>query len=488
MSVIRSRANASFRRLLVALPLVAIAIAALIASATAGRAAEPNVVGHWKGTLKAGVLELRVFFNISKTPEGQLTASMDSPDQGAKGLPIESVKAEGDKLTLEARRIAASYQGTISADGREIKGQWRQAGQTMQLDLVRLEKEPDYTRPQEPTKPYPYDEQEVTLENKAAGIKLVGTLTLPKSQSPVPAVVLLTGSGAQDRDESILGHKPFLVLADYLTRRGIAVLRLDDRGIGGSTGSVAQSTSPEFADDALAAVAYLKNVKQINPRKIGLLGHSEGGMIAALAAGRSQDVAFVVMLAGTGVPGEQIILHQGEAIARAQKADEKLITSARELQFKLFAIAKRDTTLQESRDEIIKLLLENESYKSAPTPEARKALEANVAAQAQAMFTPWFRAFLVFDPAAAMEKVHCPVLALTGEKDLQADPKQNLPPMAAALKKAGNKDVTVRELPGLNHLFQHCETGSPTEYGRIEETFAPEVMALIADWILDRSK
>jgi pimeloyl-ACP methyl ester carboxylesterase len=488
MSVIRSRANASFRRLLVALPLVAAGIVGLIASATAGRAAEPDVVGHWKGTLKAGALELRIIFNISKSPQGQLTANMDSPDQGAKGLPIDSVKLDGDKLTLEARRIAGAYQGAISDDGREIKGQWRQAGQTMQLDLVRLEKEPDYTRPQEPTKPYPYDEQEVTLENKVAGIKLAGTLTLPRSSTPAPAVVLLTGSGAQDRDESIVGHKPYLVLADYLTRRGIAVLRLDDRGIGGSTGSVAQSTSPEFADDALAAIAYLKTVKQIDSRKIGLIGHSEGGMIAALAASRSSDVAFIVMLAGTGVPGEQIILHQGEAIARAIKADEKLIAAGRELQARLFAIAKRDTNLQEAQDEIIKLMLDSPSYKAAPTPEARKALEANVAAQAQAMFTPWFRAFLVFDPAVAMEKVRCPVLALTGEKDLQADPKQNLPPMAAAFKRAGNNDVTIRELPGLNHLFQHCETGSPTEYGRIEETFAPEAMSTIADWILERTK
>jgi pimeloyl-ACP methyl ester carboxylesterase len=488
MSAIRSPANASFRRSLVALLLVNAAGLAFIASPTAGRAAEPDVVGHWKGSLKAAALELRIIFNISKSPQGQLTANMDSPDQGAKGLPMDSVKLEGDKLTLESRRIAGVYQGAISADGHEIKGQWQQGGQTFPLDLVRLDKEPDYTRPQEPTKPYPYEEQEVTLENKAAGIKLAGTLTLPKSSTSAPAVVLLTGSGAQDRNESIVGHQPFLVLADYLTRRGIAVLRLDDRGIGSSTGSVAQSTSSDLADDALAAVAYLKNVKQINPRKIGLVGHSEGGMIAALAASRSSDVAFIVMLAGTGVPGEQIILHQGEAIARAIKADEKLIAAGRELQAQLFAIAKRDTDLQEAQDEIIKLMLDSPSYKAAPTPEARKALEANVAAQAQAMFTPWFRAFLVFDPAVAMAQVHCPVLALTGEKDLQADPKQNLPPMAAALKKAGNTDVTIRELPGLNHLFQHCETGSPTEYGRIEETFAPEAMSMIADWILERAK
>ncbi len=201
MSVTCSSADASLRRLLIALPLVAVAIGSLFASATASRAAEPNVVGHWKGTLKAGAIELRIIFNISKTPQGQLSANMDSPDQGAKGLPMDTVKLEGDTLTLEARRIAAGYQGAVSADGQQIKGQWKQAGQSMPLDLVRLEKEPDYTRPQEPTRPYPYDQQEVTLENKAAGIKLAGTLTLPRSSSPVPAVVLLTGSGAGPRRE-----------------------------------------------------------------------------------------------------------------------------------------------------------------------------------------------------------------------------------------------------------------------------------------------
>ncbi len=486
MFVIRRHASRSTRRLLVFLSLVGVGMLTAAIGAGLARAAEPDVAGHWQGTLQAGVLELRIVFNIAASPEGMLTATMDSPDQGAKGLPIESATLEGNRLTLEARRIGGTYRGTLGDDGQQIKGEWRQSGQVMQLDLARLEKEPDYRRPQEPTRPFPYDEREVTVANEAAGVTLAGTLTLPKAAAGVPAVVLLTGSGAQDRDESILGHKPFLVLADYLTRRGIAVLRLDDRGVGGSTGSVSASTTTDLAGDALAAVAFLKTVKQINSRQIGLVGHSDGAIVAPLAASRSSDVAFIVMLAGTGVPGEQIILRQGAIIARVQKADEKLIASAQELQRKLFAVAKRDTNLAEAQQEIIELMRESDSYKAAKTPENRAALEAQLAAQAQMMFTPWFRAFLTYDPAVALAKVRCPVLVLNGEKDLQVDPKQNLPPIAAALKQAGNRDVTIRELPGLNHLFQHCQTGSPVEYGKIDETFAPEALAVIADWILER--
>ncbi|MEX2112827.1 MAG: alpha/beta fold hydrolase [Pirellulales bacterium] len=488
MIAIRMRASRSQRRLLIFLSLVSIGALVAMIGAESTRAAEPDVAGHWQGTLETGVVDLRIVFNIAKSPEGRLTATMDSPDQGAKGLPIETAALEGNVLTLEARRIGGTYQGTISADGRRIKGEWRQSGQTMALDLTRLEKEPDYRRPQDPTKPYPYEEREVTVENAAGGVKLAGTLTLPKAAGAVPAVVLLTGSGAQDRDESILGHKPFLVLADYLTRRGIAVLRLDDRGVGESTGSTSNSTTTDLAGDALAAVAYLKTVQQINPRRIGLVGHSDGGIVAPLAASRSSDVAFIVMLAGTGVPGEQIVLRQGAIIARAQKADEKLIASAQELQKKLFAVAKRDANLEEAKQEIIELMRESDSYKSAATAEAKAAVEAQVEAQAQMMFTPWFRSFLTYDPALALAKVHCPVLVLNGEKDLQVDPQQNLPPIAAALKQAGNRDVTIRELPGLNHLFQHCQTGSPVEYGKIDETFAPEALAEIADWILARAK
>jgi pimeloyl-ACP methyl ester carboxylesterase len=460
----------------------------LLAGWTAAATAEQAIAGSWQGALKTGGIELRIVFHFAKSADGQLTATMDSPDQGAKDIKIDSVTRDGDRLTLESRIVQGRFEGTLTADGGRLKGQWKQSGLSLPLELVRLEKKPDYRRPQDPVKPYPYREEEVTFENAAAGVKLSGTLSLPKSERPAPAVILLTGSGAQDRDESILGHRPFLVLADHLTRRGIAVLRVDDRGVGGSTGSVSNSTTEDLAGDALAGVALLKRRKEINSRRIGLLGHSEGALVAPLAAARSPEVAFVVLLAGTGVSGDQIVLHQGELIARAEKADEKKIAATRVLQQQLFDIMKREPDNTKAEELLRRAVAESAALADSATAGDKAALESQIAAQTKVMLTPWFRYFISYDPAVALRKVRCPVLVLNGEKDLQVDPKQNLPPIAAALQEAGNRDVTIRELPGLNHLFQHCRTGSPTEYGKIEETMAPEVLELIAAWILERAK
>ena len=411
---------------------------------------------------------------------------MDSPDQGAKGIAIDAVTRQGDDIKAEARKIGGVLEGRLGPDGLQIKGQWKQGGQSYPLTLARLEKEPDYRRPQEPDKPYPYREEEVTYMNGTDNVKLAGTLTLPPADRPVPAVILLTGSGAQDRDETILGHKPFLILADALTRQGIAVLRVDDRGVGGSTGDPNKATTADLVGDALAGVAYLKGRKEIDARHIGLVGHSEGGMIAPLAATRSGDVAFIVLLAGTGVTGEEILYRQGELIARAQKAGEKQIASARQLQAKLFEIIRQDLDPAAAAEKLHEVA--DEAAASTDVPATQQAIRAQLDAQSKMMLTPWFRYFLTYDPAVALRKVHCPVLALNGQLDLQVDPQQNLPPISAALKQAGNRDVTVRELPGLNHLFQHCQTGSPTEYGKIDETMSPEVLQIVGDWIVARAK
>ncbi|MGD9721842.1 MAG: alpha/beta hydrolase family protein [Pirellulales bacterium] len=450
-------------------------------------AADP-LAGPWQGKLNLGAVELRLVFHLAADDKGRLTATMDSPDQGAKGLPIESATREGKQLKLEAKTIRGAFEGTVSDDGLKISGHWKQSGQSLPLELTRLEKEPDYRRPQEPRPPFPYRVEQVTYRNAQADVQLAGTLTLPEAKHPVPAVLLLSGSGAQDRDETILGHKPFSVLADYLTRRGVAVLRMDDRGVGGSTGSTDQSTTADLVDDALAGVEYLQSRREIDPRHIGLLGHSEGAMIAPLSATRTADVAFVIMLAGTGVNGEKIILQQGELIARAQKADETRIAAGNDLQRQVFDIVKNEPDAAKAEERIRAAMLRSEAYISAPSAEAKKAVEEQMAVQAKTVLTPWFRFFLTYDPAPALRKVRCPVLVLNGEKDLQVDPKQNLPPIAAALKESGNRDVTIRELPGLNHLFQHCRTGSPVEYGKIDETLAPEVLELVGDWIVARAK
>lgn len=442
-----------------------------------------KIAGSWQGTLDAMGFELRVVFNVARDDGGNYRATLDSPDQGAMGIPVASLVQDGNQITADVKRLASTFTGTLAEDAKTISGVWKQAGREFELVFKRLDKQPNYARPQDPKKPYPYRAEEVRYQNDAAGVEFAGTLTLPKADGPVPAVLLITGSGPQDRDESIVGHRPFLVLADYLTRRGIAVLRVDDRGVGGSTGKNDEATTDDFAGDALAGVAYLKTRPEIDPRKIGLLGHSEGGLVAPLAASRSRDVAFVVLLAGTGVTGEEILHRQGELIARVLGADDEAIAKSLAARKRMIEIVKQQSDPQQAEARIIKELTE-----LSESVDASEAEQVQLEAQAKMLLTPWLRFFLTYDPKLALRKVRCPVLAINGEKDLQVDPEQNLPPIEAALREGGNSDFTVREFPGLNHLFQHCETGSPLEYSKIEETMSPEVLELVADWISKRTR
>lgn len=447
-----------------------------------------DIAGVWQGALKIGAIELRLVIHLEKTEKGEWKASLDSPDQNAKGIAIEDVKLDDGNLVLTSKAVQGTFEGKLSEDGKELVGKWKQGGQALALTLKRLEKEPDYSKPQDPKKPYPYAEEEVTYENQEADVKLAGTLTLPKSKGKVPAVLLITGSGPQDRDESLLGHRPFLVLADYLTRRGIAVLRVDDRGVGGSTGNVSKATTQDFAGDALAGVKYLRSRKEINPKKIGLIGHSEGGLIAPLAAVKSKDVAFIVLMAGTGVTGEEILYRQGELIARAEGADDDKVALTRKGQEESFALMKEKLDDAEIEKKLMEIVAKEVSESGVTDEAAKAALKAQGEAQIKALLSPWFRSFLAYDPRPTLAKVKCPVLAVNGEKDLQVDPKQNLPEIEKALKAGGNKDHTLKEFPGLNHLFQTCQTGSPSEYGKIDETISPAALELMGDWIAQHAK
>jgi pimeloyl-ACP methyl ester carboxylesterase len=305
---------------------------------------------------------------------------------------------------------------------------------------------------------------------------------------PFPAVLLISGSGPQDRNEEIMGHKPFLVLADYLTRRGIAVLRVDDRGVGGSTGKVGVSTIEDHVGDALAGIEFLKSRKEIDAGKIGLVGHSEGGLVAPAAAVKSPDVAFIVLLAGTGVRGDQIVYSQGELIAKSAGASADAIAKNTDLQRKLFAVLKETQDDEQAATQMREVV---KAWKEQLTDAERATfdkIEQLLDAQLKTFTNPWFRHFLAYDPKPVLEMVQCPVLAIVGELDLQVPPDENLPAIEAALKKAGNRDYTVKELPGLNHLFQAATTGSPLEYGQIEETFNPAALKVVGDWIAERTK
>ncbi|GAB3193858.1 pimeloyl-ACP methyl ester carboxylesterase [Pontibacter aydingkolensis] len=442
-----------------------------------------NVTGTWNGSLNIGGAKLRLVFHISTTPEGNLTATMDSPDQGAKGIPVTSVRLAQDSLFLDIKAIGGSYTGKVTSP-ETIDGHLQQGGQRMHIPLIKGEAEVA-KRPQMPVKPYPYQETEVTIENKTAGIKLVGTLTLPHNKANVPAVILVTGSGPQDRDQTIMGHKPFLVLADYLTRQGIAVLRLDDRGVGKSGGNFATATTEDFATDAEAAYTYLKSFKGVNAKKIGLVGHSEGALVAAKVAAKHPDVAFVVLMAGNAVPGTELLVAQNEALLKMAGVPNEQLKKYLQLRKAQFEIAATEADVFQAAESIKKLeqdtkanLTEQEQKQLGLTPQSEQAVIAQIS-------TPWYRHFLAYNPAPTLQKLKMPVLALNGTKDVQVPYQQNLPATEKALKAAGNKKYTIKEMPGLNHLFQTANTGGPAEYGQLEETLAPAALETMGNWIKD---
>ena len=452
-----------------------------------------DIEGLWLGSLEVqGGNKLRILFNISTSPEGSINATMDSLDQGASGIPVEIVTYKDGDLRLEVKSIKGVFEGTLKEDGKTIEGEWKQAESVFPLVLSRIGEKPEIRREQDPVKPYPYDEEEVVYENTEAGVTLAGTLALPRSEEPLPAVILITGSGAQNRDEEIVGHRPFLVLSDNLTRRGIAVLRVDDRGIGGSTGNFSQATTEDFAGDVLAGIEYLKSRKDIDPTRIGLIGHSEGGLIAPLVAVQSPDVSFVVMMAGPGITGEEIILLQSDLIARAEGADNETITRNNALMTSMYSVIKEEQNNTIAAEKLRKLIMAERANMSEEEKQnsnySEADLDAQVNAQVQTLVSPWMRFFLTYDPRPTLMQVKCPVLAINGEKDLQVPPEENLQAIEEALKAGGNKDYTVKELPGLNHLFQTAQTGSPSEYAAIEETISPTALDVIGNWISEHTQ
>ena len=437
-----------------------------------GAAPKADVAGIWLGSLTAGAVRLRIAFHITATDKGY-SATMDSLDQGAKGLPVASVTLEGAKLTMTMPALGAKYEGALAGDAASIRGTFQQGGVALPLTLERVKNEAplEPPRPQEPKPPYPYTSEDVTYENKTAGISLAGTLTIPQGKGPFPAALLVTGSGPQNRNEEIMGHKPFLVLSDYLTRRGIVVLRVDDRGIGTSGGRFTTATTADFATDAEAGVAYLAMRAEVDPHRIGLIGHSEGGIIAAMVAAEHPAVAFIVMMAGTGVPGETVLVEQVRMLARASGQTKKKADEAGRNERKILGLVKEGKDTATIEKEISGL-------------SEGKIPEGEMAAQVQALTSPWFRYFLAYDPASSLKRVKCPVLALGGSKDLQVSPEQNLKAIRRALEGGGNKNVETDEFPGLNHLFQTAPTGLPNEYAQIEETIAPSVLQKVSNWVL----
>lgn len=457
----------------------------LAAAGARGQEAEVAVdlAGHWEGeiVLPSGVLQ--VMLDFTAAADGW-SGAIDIPAQSARGLPLVDIAVDGPRarFTIHGVPGAPTFAGVLR-DG-ELRGDFTQGAARLAFRLGREAVAPT-VRPQDPVPPLPYAEEEVTFTH--GDVTLAGTLTLPPGPGPFPAAVLITGSGPQNRDEEIFDHRPFRVLADALSRRGVAVLRADDRGVGGSTGSVSASTSADFAGDALAAIELLGGRADIAVDRIGLIGHSEGGLVAPLAAARSDRVAFVVLLSSPGVPGAEILPLQNRRLAAAAGAEPEALAAQMAVLDEILALLATDADQATLRPQLEALAWRQLELGGEA---ARKALgdqaEAVIEQQIDQVLTPWFRYFLRHDPRPTLGRVQVPVLALQGDLDLQVDADQNLPEIERALEAAGNRDVTIRRFEGLNHLLQHAETGTVEEYGQIEETMAPEVLELIGDWIVER--
>ncbi len=449
--------------------LVALCLCLLPALVSQTPAAPIN--GDWAGALSINTAKVRIVIKLETTADG-LSASLQSPDQGPQWVKAASATLKGGELSLGFPEMHATYLAELSADGTKFEGTFTQGGMPLPLALARVTNatQLERKRPQMPVGPFPYTSENL---NYGSGENvLAATLTLPKGKGPFPAVILICGSGPHDRDETLMGHKPFLVLADALTRRGIAVLRADKRGVGKSTGNYATATSADFANDAEAGLNYLLRRQEIDANRIGLLGHSEGGDIAPMVAARNANVAFVILLAGPAIPGDQLIVEQTRALALASGVEQKVADKSADTEAKLVAIVKAEQPVA-ARDKALRDAL-------GPYGLSGDKLEANL----KALTSPWYVEFLRYAPASNLAKLQVPLLALYGEKDMQVPPTVNAPALKKALDAAGDKQYETVVYPGLNHLFQTAKTGLPSEYGEIEETIAPAVLKKIGDWVL----
>lgn len=435
-----------------------------------------TVVGDWYGALNIQGNSLKLVFHITETDSGY-SATFDSPAQGASGIPFTSVVRDENTITLKADNIAATFNATI--ENEQLNGTWKQGVNEFELVMSRNDQETEGpNRPQEPKGVLPYKSEDIFFDNSAAEITLAGTLTLPEGTGPFPAVVLISGSGPQDRDEYFMGHRPFLVIADYLTRQGIAVLRYDDRGYGKSTGNHGTATSLDFATDAAAAVAYLKTRNEINAEHIGLAGHSEGGLIAPIVAAENDDVAFIILLAGPGVSGLEIQKQQIESFAPIMGLSPEQLEEEKSNIDQIAALVRNTELGDELNKKITEFFLSK-----MPEGDTFQGMnkEQFIQQKLQELNRPWYKYFIDHNPATYLKDVHVPILAINGSRDIQVAP-QNLEYIRQAT--SHNNQVTITEYTGMNHLFQKCTSCMMAEYPQIETTISPIVLKDLSAWIL----
>jgi len=439
---------------------------------------QEKVSGSWEGKLQIQNNSLRIRFHVEEN-DTAYSSRMDSPDQGAFDLPTTRTTFRDNKLEIIASGLGLFYRGTLGQD--TITGIFNQGGIPLPLTLYRIE-QPLVARPQTPQEPLPYHSEELLIPTGKDGRVLGVTLTLPNGEGPFPAVVLIAGSGANDRDETIFGHKPFFVISAHLTRLGFAVLRYDKRGVGKSTGSFSRATVEDFAQDANEVVDYLKQQGEIDAERIGLLGHSEGGLVASMLAADNRDIGFVVLMAAPGTTGIEIVLDQNEISLRHQGIEPETIAELQKLNRETFGMLlewkgteEERTTLRDQLSRIwerLPLLIRMKTNK-----------DSFLRSQFNGMISPGYLSFLRSNPSLHLEKVTCPVLALNGEKDTQVPADKNITAICRALENAGNKNVESRIYPGLNHLFQESLTGQFDEYAKTDQTLAPVMLNELGKWL-----
>jgi pimeloyl-ACP methyl ester carboxylesterase len=444
------------------------------------------VTGDWQGTLDVGV-KLRLVLHIKSDAPGTYTGTLDSPDQGVKGIAASSVTVVGDSLHVKVDLIKGNFDGLFIND-TTVSGAWSQGPGKAALTLVNTKVEFKVNRPQTPKAPFGYKSEDVEYDNADKTVHLAGTLTYPNSGGRFPVAILITGSGQQDRDETLFEHKPFAVIADYLTKKGFAVLRVDDRGIGKTTGEVNTATSADFAKDVEAGIAYLKKRSEIDTTRIGLIGHSEGGLIAEVVASRRKDINFMVLLAGPGVKGSVLLSEQGRAVLESSGLPSAAanLYAPFYLQVINYSITEKDTATAYK-----KAWAFYKNWEKTTDAQTRQSLgfkddtaAANILrGLINGLSLPWMQYFLNSDPAQLLQKTTAKVLALNGEKDVQVLAKLNIDGIDAAMRKSKSKVYNSKILPGLNHLFQKCNLCSVNEYAVLEETFSPAALQEMGDWL-----
>lgn len=444
-----------------------------ISSAHCQNQSTEMLLRQWSGTLEIGKANrLTIVFRLWQENDS-IKANMDSPNQGVKDIPADSVSIKDNNVYISIDSFKISYKGKFNEKDTSIYGIFSQENFNQDIIL----KPYKINRPQEPKKPYPYKEIELTVPN--GSVNLSATITLPEGNGPFPAVVLISGSGPQDRNEEIFYHKPFMVIADYLTKNGFAVLRYDDRGTAKSTGDYKTAGINDFASDAYAAFTFMKNYPGVDPAKVGLIGHSEGGMIAPLLASQHPEIAFIIMMAGLGIRGDELLLLQSELIYKNAKLPANAIKTDQETKKKIFAVimSEKDTAKIRAK---IKKIYSNVSESDLLQLGMKKNQIDLVAKQ---FTTSEMLSIIRFDPCPVLKKVKCPVLALNGDKDMQVPSKQNLKGVQKCLAEGSNTNVTIKELFYLNHLFQSATTGAITEYLDIEETVSPVALEAMVEWL-----